>query len=56
MAEIKTKIERMVGENTGRVSYLITEDHTIADIARWIIEENYTEEIMMFLNSPDEFL
>lgn len=49
MAETKTVIERLVAESSGEVSYLVTEKHTIADIARWIIKENYTDDILMFL-------
>ena len=49
MAEVKNEIERTIGETSGDVTYLITEKHTIADIARWIVKEDYTAEILMFL-------
>lgn len=52
MPETKTPIERLVAEPSGDVSYLITEKHTVADIARWIIKEDYTDDILMFLNDP----
>lgn len=54
MSETKTGIERLVGETSGDVSYLVTEQHTIADIARWIIKEKYDDDILYFLNHRDD--
>ena len=56
MSEIKTEINRLVEEGTGHIFYLIIEEHTIADIARWIVSEDWHGDIMMFLNDQDKFL
>ena len=49
MAEVKTPI---VEEEDHSVT--ITEDHTISDIARWLIETDMADEVQYFLTHPDE--
>jgi hypothetical protein len=56
MAEIKKDIIYVreiafKGENIE--GFLVQEENTIADIARWIIQENWQDEILYFLNNPE---
>ena len=53
MGEIKVPIEKMVAEPSGEVFYLITEKHSIADIARWCVEERYDDELLYLLNHKE---
>lgn len=42
MAEIKTKVEKLEEEKPytpGQDEYLITENHTISDIIRWLVTD-----------------
>jgi hypothetical protein len=49
MSEIKNKItERPSG------SFLIEKKHTITDIARWIIEQDWQDEVVYFLENRNE--
>jgi hypothetical protein len=50
MNETITPIRRLIEEETHDITYLITEKHTIADIARWIDREGWTADIIYMLN------
>lgn len=49
MPEVKTPIKQEDDE-----SFVITTDHTIADIVRWIIKEGMDDEVRYFLDRPEE--
>lgn len=49
MAEIITKVVKLEPNSThvaGTHDYLITVDHTLADIARWIVDEGWSGEVV----------
>lgn len=45
MTEIKTPIRRFIDENNEFV-YVIDSSHSISDIYRWLIDENFFDEIL----------
>lgn len=52
MSEVCTQIKRLMeGEPylPGPGEYTITEEHTLADIARWLIEEGWDEEVVSLI-------
>lgn len=53
MSEIKTKIEVLRNES-GDEYFIISPSHTIADIARWLIDQDWNSEIAYFLDNTDE--
>jgi hypothetical protein len=55
MPEIKTEIKGFTRSN-GDIVYRVGKEHTVADIARWLIKHDWQDDILTFLNSPDKFL
>jgi len=57
MSEIKTEIRRVSGKDSSGEEihgFLISECNSIADVARFIIKEDWQDEILYFLNSEKE--
>lgn len=48
MAEIKTPPIKLVDPD-GNVEYIFTDNHSFADVARWIISEGGAEEVIQLL-------
>jgi len=57
MSEIKHEIEyfnRECANGEQIEGYLINDDHTIADIARWLIKHKWDEDLMYLLNNRED--
>jgi hypothetical protein len=52
MAEVKTPIKGYA-QADGEIVYHVGPEHTVADIARWIILHDWGEDILEFLNNPE---
>lgn len=57
MSEIKKEIKYFdrIDEDGNKIQgYLIEEEHTLDDIARWLIEHDWDDEVMCYLNNREE--
>jgi len=50
MSEVINRIVSTSYDEDGDEQYLITGKHTIADIARWIVENNWHDEILFMID------
>jgi hypothetical protein len=56
MGEIKILVQEFTCGESGEKVYMIYDCHTVADIARWLVKNDWQDDIKTFLSDPEKFL